>query len=57
VTSSGPPAANDTNQTGKRYRCSVCGSEIMCVKRGDGRFHCHGTPMELLSARPLPSSD
>lgn len=48
---------SDTNQVGKRYRCQVCGSEIMCVKKGEGRFHCHDIAMELLTARPLPSSD
>jgi hypothetical protein len=46
-----------TNQIGKRYVCESCGSEIMCVKRGEGRFHCHGVPMQLVTARPLPSSD
>lgn len=46
-----------SNQVGKRYVCASCGSEIMCVKKGDGRFHCHGEPMDLLTAKPLPSSD
>ena len=46
-----------TNQVGKRYVCETCGTEIMCVKKGSGRFNCHGSPMSLLSARPLPSSD
>lgn len=45
------------NQVGKRYVCESCGSEIMCVKRGVGRFHCHGAPMAVVTARPLPSSD
>jgi hypothetical protein len=45
------------NQVGKRYRCGSCETEIMCVKGGQGRFHCHGEPMELVTAKPLPSSD
>lgn len=50
------PAAA-ANQVGKRYVCETCGSEIMCVKKGSGRFCCHGSAMSLVSARPLPSSD
>jgi len=46
-----------TNLVGKRYRCETCGTELMCVKKGDGRFHCHGSPMAVVSAKPLPSSD
>ena len=45
------------NQVGKRYRCATCGTELMCVKAGPGHFHCHGTAMELVTAKPLPSSD
>ena len=48
---------SETNQVGKRYRCGVCGSEVMCVKAGAGRFRCHSAPMDLLTAKPLPSSD
>ena len=47
----------DPNQVGKRYTCAECGTQVICVKRGDGRFSCHGQPMELQSAKPLPSSD
>ena len=47
----------EANQMGKRYRCEACGSEVMCVKGGSGRFECHAAPMELLTAKPLPSSD
>jgi hypothetical protein len=46
-----------TNLVGKRYKCETCGAELMCVKAGAGRFHCHGAPMGLQSAKPLPSSD
>jgi len=47
----------ESNQIGKRYECETCGSQLMCVKRGEGRFHCHRVAMSLLSAKPLPSSD
>jgi desulfoferrodoxin-like iron-binding protein len=47
----------DSNQVGKRYRCEECGTQVICVKRGEGRFTCHGQPMELESNKPLPSSD
>ena len=50
-------AAPGSNQLGKRYVCDTCESEIMCVKGGAGHFHCHGAPMALKSAKPLPSSD
>jgi hypothetical protein len=45
------------NAVGKRYRCRTCGVEAMCVKKGFGRFTCHGSPLELLDTKPLPSSD
>jgi len=48
---------SETNQVGKRYTCSTCDLEVICVKPGQGRFECHGAPMELLTAKPLPSSD
>jgi desulfoferrodoxin-like iron-binding protein len=47
----------ETNQVGKRYVCAHCGSTVICVKPGTGRFHCHGDPMQQLLAKPLPSSD
>jgi hypothetical protein len=51
------PQMTDPNQVGKRYTCAECGTQVICVKRGDGRFSCHGQPMDLQSAKPLPSSD
>jgi hypothetical protein len=48
---------DDGNQLGKRYECTTCGAEVMCTKRGEGRFHCHGAPMDVKSVQPLPSSD
>jgi hypothetical protein len=50
-------AGEESNAVGKRYRCPTCGVELMCVKKGPGRFTCHGAAMELKTAKPLPSSD
>jgi hypothetical protein len=46
-----------SNLIGKRYRCPECGLELLCVHAGEGRFGCHGRPMELLDVKPLPASD
>lgn len=45
------------NEVGKRYTCATCETQIICVKKGDGQFTCHGVVMELVTAKPLPSSD
>ena len=33
------------NETGKRYFCSVCGSEFIVTKGGDGAVICCNQPM------------
>jgi hypothetical protein len=45
------------SQLGKRYRCKVCGTEVLCVKAGEGSVACDGQEMELVQPRPIPSSD
>ncbi len=45
------------SQLGKRYRCSVCGTEILCTKAGEGTVACCGKEMEVQESKPLPSSD
>ncbi|MDD4859533.1 MAG: hypothetical protein PHR56_04945 [Dehalococcoidales bacterium] len=35
------------NQVGKRYQCSVCGSEFIVTKAGAGTITCCGKPMEI----------
>jgi len=45
------------NQLGKRYRCSKCGTEILCTKAGDGVATCCGQEMEVQEPRAIPSSD
>jgi len=45
------------SQLGKRYRCSVCGTEILCTKAGEGVAVCCDKDMEVQEPKPLPSSD
>jgi len=45
------------NQLGKRYRCEVCGLELLCVVGGTGNFTCHNVAMVILQQKKLPSSD
>ncbi len=45
------------NQLGKRYRCSKCGSEVLCTKTGEGVITCCGQQMEAQEPRQVPSSD
>jgi desulfoferrodoxin-like iron-binding protein len=45
------------SQLGKRYRCSVCGTEILCTKAGEGAIVCCDKEMEVQEPKPLPSSD
>jgi hypothetical protein len=48
---------DSSNQLGKRYECPTCGTEVLCTKRGAGRFRCHDAPMQVKTVKPLPSSD
>jgi desulfoferrodoxin-like iron-binding protein len=45
------------NLLGKRYQCSVCEATVLVTKAGEGALTCHGQPMEVAQAKPLPSSD
>lgn len=45
------------NLLGKRYSCSECEATVLVTKPGDGEVTCHGTAMEVVQAKPLPSSD
>jgi desulfoferrodoxin-like iron-binding protein len=38
------------NQTGKRYVCEKCGSEMLVTKAGQGSLNCCGQPMQLRAA-------
>jgi hypothetical protein len=55
VTTGEQPA--EPNQLGKRYSCTECDAQLLCVTAGAGRFSCHGRPMELLAPKRLPASD
>ncbi len=44
-------------QLGKRYRCEVCGTEILCTKAGEGYPVCCNEEMKVKEPKPLPSSD
>jgi desulfoferrodoxin-like iron-binding protein len=46
-----------TSQLGKRYKCSVCGTEALCTKAGEGKLECCGKAMQVQEAKPIPSSD
>lgn len=45
------------SQLGKRYRCQVCGTEVLCVKSGDGIVICCGEEMKIQEPKTIPSSD
>ena len=45
------------NQLGKRFQCEVCGTEVLCIKPGEGGVHCCGVAMKLLQPKVLPSAD
>ena len=44
-------------QLGKRYRCEVCGTEILCTKAADGNPLCCEKEMELQQPNKEKSSD
>ena len=46
-----------SNLLGKRYRCKVCSTEVLCTKPGDGEVICCTEKMEQVTPRPIPSSD
>jgi hypothetical protein len=45
------------NQLGKRFQCETCGTEVLCIKAGDGEVGCCSVPMKLLQPKVLPSAD
>ncbi len=45
------------SQLGKRYKCEVCGTEVLCTKAGEGKFVCCDKEMKVQEPKPLPSSD
>ena len=45
------------NQLGKRFKCPVCSTEVLCTKASEGTIICCGQEMEVQQPRPVPSSD
>jgi len=45
------------SELGKRYRCQVCGTEVLCVKAGPENIVCCDQEMELQEPKTIPSSD
>ena len=45
------------NQLGKRFQCTECSTEVLCIKAGDGGIQCCSKPMELMLPKVLPSAD
>ncbi len=45
------------SQLGKRYRCQVCGTEVLCVKSGPGSVTCCGQEVKVQEPKLIPSSD
>ena len=44
------------NQTGKRYVCATCSSEMLVTKAGEGVLTCCGQPMQIRVATPAAGS-
>jgi desulfoferrodoxin-like iron-binding protein len=45
------------NLLGKRYKCEVCGTEVLCTKAGEGAVICCNKEMTVQVPKPIPSSD
>jgi hypothetical protein len=60
---------NKGSLLGKRYRCTNCETEVLCVKAPSAKgvyvpngidaaeAYCHGKKMELVQPKDVPSSD
>jgi hypothetical protein len=57
--SGGPVQPGHEGETllGKRYVDEADTLELLCTKPGDGVLAADGRPLQLKSAKPLPSSD
>lgn len=45
------------SQLGKRYRCEVCGTEVLCTKASPQLPNCCDKEMVIQEPKPVPSSD
>lgn len=46
-----------TTELGKRYLCTKCGQQLICLQPGTGSLTCCGQPMQQMEPRRLPSGD
>jgi desulfoferrodoxin-like iron-binding protein len=44
------------NQSGKRYVCATCGTEMLVTKAGEGTLTCCGAEMQIRGAVPAASA-
>ena len=44
-------------QLGKRYRCEVCGTEVLCTKMSPKPVVCCGKEMVKQEPKSAPSAD
>lgn len=44
-------------QLGKRYRCTVCGTEALCTKAGQSTPTCCDKEMEIQEPKKIAASD
>lgn len=51
------PGSEGTVLLGKRYVDAAGSIEVLCTKPGEGALALDGQPLEVKSAKPLPSSD
>jgi hypothetical protein len=51
------PADGPPTLLGKRYHDEMTGLELLCTKAGRGPLTVDGRPLEVRTAKPLPSSD
>jgi hypothetical protein len=51
------PGSEGSVLLGKRYVDEAGSIEVLCTKPGDGALALDGQPLEVKSAKPLPSSD
>lgn len=49
--------ATEALQLGKRYEDTESGLLVMCTKGGSGPVTADGRALQLVAAKPLPSSD
>ena len=48
---------DEADRLGKRYQDAASGVTVLCIRAGTSRVCYDGTPMNLLAAKTLPSSD